>query len=403
MNDAIGAEATPALPAGSAKELGFSPRGLARIVEVLDREIARQTMPGAVVMIGRHGKLACCEALGTLDPGTGTAMRADAVFRIFSMTKPIASVAAMMLVEEGLLRIDEPLSKFIPAFAETKVARFSGSEIVLEEPRRAITIQDLLRHTAGLSHEIVPSPLQSRYADAQLWRRDRTNEEHALLMAELPLLCHPGTAWNYSRSVEVLGRVIEIVAGQSLGAFLAARIFEPLDMRDTGFFQPEGRGPGRIAQPFAHDPWTGAPVALFDACEKPAFEAGGGGLVSTAADYARFAEMLRSGGSLDGRRILGRRTLSFMTANHLDPAIANAPDPLPPGFGFGLGFAVRTHAGLAPFPGSVGQYFWNGAAGTQFWVDPAEDLWAILMVQAPGQREHLRVLIRTLVYAALDD
>jgi CubicO group peptidase (beta-lactamase class C family) len=309
----------------------------------------------------------------------------------------------MMLVEEGRLRLDEPLARYIPAFAAAKVARFEDEKMVLAEARRAITIHDLLRHTSGLSHEIIASPLQAIYAAAQLSRRNRSNAEHAAAVAALPLLCHPGTAWNYSRSVEVLGRVIEIVDGRSLGEALSARIFEPLAMHATGFTAPADAPSERIAQPFANDPWTGEPVALFDVGEAPRFEAGGGGLVSTVLDYARFAEMLRRGGILDGRRILGSRTLRYMTANHLDPSVADAPEPLPPGFGFGLGFAVRTQAGLAPFPGSVGQYFWNGSAGTQFWADPTEDLWAILMVQAPGQREHLRVLIRTLVHAALDD
>ena len=353
-------------------------------------------------MIGRHGKVALCDALGVQDPSTGAPMLVDSVFRIFSMTKPITSVAAMMLVENGELRLDEPLSKFIPAFAKVKVARFEHGTMELVEPRRAITIHDLLRHTSGLSHEIVPTPLQSRYAEARLARRDQSNAEHAERIAELPLLCHPGSEWNYSRSVEVLGRVIEIVSGSSLARFLRQRIFEPLQMHDTGFFIEKSRAEGRVAQPFAHDPWTRTPVALFPVLEEPRFEAGGGGLVSTAPDYARFAEMLLSGGILQGARILSSRTIGFMTVDHLDPSVTPAPDPLPPGFGFGLGVAVRTRAGLSPFPGSVGQYFWNGTAGTQYWADPAEGLWSILMVQAPGQREHLRVLIRTLVYAALE-
>ena len=394
---------TPALPVATPEELGFSPARLSRLSEILKAEIARGTIPGAVIMIGRHGKVAFCEALGVQDPSTGAPMRVDSVFRIFSMTKPITSVAAMMLIENGALRLDEPLSKFIPAFAKVKVARVRHGTMELVEPRREITIHDLLRHTSGLSHEIIPTPLQSRYAEVRLARRDRSNADHAELIAELPLLCHPGSEWNYSRSVEVLGRVIEIVSRTSLGSFLRQHIFEPLQMQDTGFFVSQSRAEGRVAQPFAHDPWTRAPVALFPVFEEPRFEAGGGGLVSTAPDYARFAEMLLNGGSLDGARILSSRTVRFMTVDHLDPCVTAAPDPLPPGFGFGLGVAVRTRAGLSPFPGSVGQYFWNGTAGTQYWADPAEGLWSILMVQAPGQREHLRVLIRTLVYAALDD
>ena len=394
---------TPALPADAPGNLGFSTTGLARLGDVLRDEIARKTMPGAVVMIGRRGKVAYLEAFGSQDTLTGKPMRPDSVFRIFSMTKPVTSVAVMMLVEEGRLRIDEPLSKYIPEFADVQVARFSGNQMDLVPPQRAITLHDLLRHTGGLSHELMSSPLQRQYAGLELARRDRTNEEHARLVASLPLLCQPGTAWNYSRSVEVLGRVVEIVSGQSLGAFLTERILRPLQMFDTGFHIEENRGADRQAEPAANDPWTGKAVKLFDMLEKPAFEAAGGGLVSTAPDYVRFAQMLLNGGVLDGIRILGSRTLQLMTANHLGQSVAPAPEPLPPGFGFGLGFAVRTHAGMAPFPGSVGQYFWNGSAGTQFWADPAEDLWALLMVQAPGQREHLRVLIRNLVYAAIED
>lgn len=398
-----GSKQTPPLPVGVPESLGFSASGLGRLADVIRAEIARKTMPGAVVMIGRRGKVAFLESFGTQDARTGQPMRPDSVFRIFSMTKPVTSVAVMMLAEEGLLRIDEPLAKYIPEFADVQVARFSGNQMELVRPQRATTLHDLLRHTAGLSHELSQSPLQGQYAAMELARRDRTNEEHARLVARLPLLCHPGTEWNYSRSVEVLGRVIEIVSGQSLGTFLTERILQPLQMYDTGFHIEESRGGDRLAQPAASDPWTGQPVRLFDMLEKPGFEAGGGGLVSTAPDYARFAQMLLNGGALNGTRIIGSRTLRLMTANHLDPSVKLSPNPVPPGFGFGLGFAVRTQAGMAPFPGAVGQYFWNGSAGTQFWADPAEDLWAILMVQAPGQREHLRVLIRNLVYAALED
>jgi CubicO group peptidase (beta-lactamase class C family) len=360
-------------------------------------------MPGAVVMIGRHGKVAFLRAFGVQDPRTGAAMRTDSIFRIFSMTKPITSIAVMMLVEEGRLSLDDQLAKYIPEFANVEVARFSGSRMMLVLPERPITVHDLLRHTSGLSHELVDSRLQKSYLKSQLARRDRTNEEHARLVAGLPLLCHPGAEWNYSRSVEILGRVIEVVSGQSLGAFLAKRILLPLGMHDTGFHVDESKGRDRLAEPAERDPWADRPVKLFDMLEKPLFEAGGGGLVSTAPDYARFAQMLLNEGTLDGTRLVGSRTLRFMTANHLAPSVKINSGIVPPGFGFGLGFAVRTQLGASPFPGSVGQYFWNGSAGTQFWVDPAEDLWAMLMVQAPGQREYLRVLIRTLVYAALAD
>lgn len=389
------------LPRVHSGDARFNSDGLDRVLRVLESEIQRGTMPGAVIMVGRSGRVVQHEALGVQDPVTGTPMQSDSLFRIFSMTKPIVSVATMMLVEEGSLCIDEPLSKFVPAFSRVKVGQIEGMETKLVDPVREITIHDLLRHTSGLSHEIMETHVQAKYATAQLARRDRSNEEHAERIAELPLLCHPGAEWNYSRSVEVLGRVIEVVSGKSLGEVLHSRLLEPLGMTDTGFFLSADQA-RRAAQPFSRDPWSGDPVALFDVAEVPRFEAGGGGLLSSAPDFARFAQMLLDEGTFAGHRYLGSRTVRFMTANHLNASIPQPPAPLPAGYGFGLGFAVRTDAGLAPFPGSVGSYFWNGAAGTQFWVDPAEQMWALLMVQAPRQREHLRVLIRNLVYAALD-
>lgn len=390
-------------PTGSPEELGFSLDGLARIDRVLCREIDDGIIPGAVVMIGRDGHVAHHKALGCQNPATGEAMRPDSLFRIFSMTKAITSTAALMLMEEGLLSLEDPLSKYIPAFADTPVARFEDG-MLIEVPRETeLTIRHLFLHTAGLSHETIKTPLQQVYADRQLARRDRSNEEHAAEIARLPLLCNPGAQWNYSRAIEVLGRVVEVISGQSLGEFMRARIFEPLGMDETGFTARPADAAKRLAEPFPADPWTGKPVALYDMLEVPAFEAGGGGLVSTAPDYARFAQMILNRGVLGGTRLLGSRTVDFMLADHLPASLTHRPDPLPPGYGFGLGFAIRTHRGQAPNPGSPGQFFWNGVAGTQFWGDPAEGLWAMLMVQAPGQRDRMRNLIRNLVYAALGD
>lgn len=385
----------------SAQTLGFCEERLSRASDILRGEIARGTMPGAVVMIGRRGAVAHLEAMGVQAPGSPAPMRTDSLFRIFSMTKPVVSLAVMMLIEQGRLRLDEPLETFIPAFGRTRVASFDGGRMELVAPARAITIHDLLRHTSGLTYEFFASPLQDLYAEAELARRDLSNADYVEVLAALPLLCQPGTEWNYGRSIEVLGRVVEVASGETLGAFLERHILAPLGMHDTGF-HAAGKD-DRLAQPFAHDRWSGLKVELFDMGETPRFEGGGAGLVSTAPDYARFAQMLLNGGELHGRRLIGSRTLRFMTANHLDAATRIGIGPLLPGFGFGLGFAVRLQAGVAPFPGSVGQYYWNGATGTQFFADPAEDLWAILMMQAPGQRDHLRGLFRTLVYAALDD
>jgi CubicO group peptidase (beta-lactamase class C family) len=370
---------------------------------VLKHEIDKGTIPGAVVMVGRRGKVAHFDALGMQDPATKASMRHDSVFRVFSMTKPITSVAVMQLVEDGKILINDPLSKYFPAFARTQVAVPRDGKLHLVPMVREITIQDLLRHTSGLvSHTIGTGPLQTLYAETGISARTRTNKENAELLATLPLFCQPGTEWKYSRSTDLLGSVIEVVTGQTLGGFLTERILAPLRMTDTGFYIARERAGDRLAEAFSHDPWTGEKVTHWSMTEKPALEAGGGGLVATAMDYARFAQMLTNGGTLDGERIIGKKTLEWMTSDHLGPGVKVESNLIPPGHGFGLGFAVRLQPGMAHYPGTVGQYFWGGRAGTQFWVDPKENLWALLMVQAPGQREYLRVLIRNLVYAAVD-
>jgi CubicO group peptidase (beta-lactamase class C family) len=309
----------------------------------------------------------------------------------------------MMLVEDGRMLINDPVSKYFPAYANVQVATSRDGGLQLAPLAREITIQDLLRHTSGLvSHTIGTGALQSMYLEHGISSRSRTNKENAELLATLPLYCQPGTEWKYSRSTDLLGSIIEVVTGKSLGAFLTERIFAPLKMMDTGFTIDESRGKGRLAEAFAKDPWTGEAVSLWNMLERPNLEAGGGGLVSTAMDYARFAQMLLGGGKLDGERIIGPKTLELMTSDHLGPGVKVESNLIPPGHGFGLGFAVRLERGMAHYPGSVGQYFWGGRAGTQFWVDPKEGLFALLMVQAPGQREHLRVQLRDLVYAAID-
>jgi CubicO group peptidase (beta-lactamase class C family) len=394
---------TPALPRGKPESVGLSSARLKGLTDALRREVDKGTLPGAVAMVGRRGKVAHFDAVGVLDPSSSAPMRPDAVFRIFSMTKPIVSIGIMQLVEEGRLLINEPLSKYIPSFAKTQVAVERDGRLHLVPMVREITIQDLLRHSGGISYEITgPGPVQTLYGQAKLYRRNQTNAEHAETVASLPLICQPGAAWNYSRSTDILGRVIEIVSGKSLGAYLTDHILAPLRMTDSGFHIDEARGKGRLAEPFPTDPWTGAKVTYFSMTDKPIFESGGGGMVSTAPDYARFAQMLANGGTLDGERIIGRKTLELMTSDHLGPNVRVDSPQIPPGHGFGLGFAVRTHPGMAPYPGSVGQFYWGGAAGTQFWVDPKENLWALLMVQAPGQREYVRMQFRNLVYATID-
>jgi CubicO group peptidase (beta-lactamase class C family) len=215
------------------------------------------------------------------------------------------------------------------------------------------------------------------------------------------LMCQPGAEWNYSRSTDILGRIIELVSGKTLSAFLTERILAPLQMAETGF-HTGAENAGRLAEAFPTDPWTGDKVQLFNMLEKPVMESGGGGLVSTTMDYARFSQMLLNGGVLDGNRIVGRKTLQLTASDHLGPNVKVDSPLIPAGHGFGLGFAVRTHQGMAPFPGSLGQFFWSGMAGTFFWIDPAEDMFAVFMMQGPGQRQYIRSMVRNLVYAAVE-
>ena len=393
---------TPPLPQDRPEALGLSSQRLEKMSDAFKREIDKGTTPGVTILIARRGAVGWFEALGRQSPTAKTPMAPDSIFRIFSMTKPIVSVGVMQLVEDGELLLDDPLTKFIPEFSNQSVAVVNAGKLELRPLIRPITIQDLLRHTSGLAYDhIGDGPVQKMYQQAQVRSRKISNAEHASRIAALPLLCQPGAAWNYSRSTDVLGRVIELVSGRSLGAFLTERILAPLGMSDTGFHSAPANK-GRIAEPFAADPWTGDKVALFNPLEQPVMESAGGGLVSTTMDYTRFCQMLLNGGTLDGTRIIGRKTLQLMTANHLAPNLPTDTSILTPGHGFGLGFAVRTEPGIAPFAGSVGQFFWAGIAGTFFWVDPAEELFAVFMSQGPGQRDYFRTLVRDLVYAAVE-
>jgi CubicO group peptidase (beta-lactamase class C family) len=384
------------LPAATPEDVGLSAPALDRLSSALKDRVAGGHVPGAVALVARHGKVAYFEAFGSRDPASGAPMTKDAIFRIYSMTKAIVSVAVMMLWEEGRLLLGDPIGKYLPALANPKV----GAEGAAAE--RPITVQDLLRHTSGLTYEFRGNtPVHKAYAEAKIARLRQTNEEHVAALGSVPLLHQPGTRWEYSRSTDVLGRLVEVVSGQSLGAFLTERVTGPLGMTDAGFSVPE-KDFGRLAEAFAKDPETHTDVALLDVKRPAIFESGGGGMVSSTMDYARFLAMLLGNGRLGETRLLGRKTIELMTSDHLG-TITGSPDLLPPGHGFGLGFAVRLQAGMAPFPGSVGNYYWGGAAGTTFWVDPAERLFAVMMIQAPVQREYYRLLFRDLVYAAVTD
>jgi len=392
---------TPSLPQAKPESIGLSNARLQKMSDAFKREIDKGTLPGATVLVARKGQIGWFDAIGRQAPA-GAPMAHDSIFRIFSMTKPIVSVGIMMLVEDGHFILSDPVAKFIPEFADLKVGVENNGKLDLVPLKRPMTVQDLLRHTSGLTYDHTGNGLvQQLYQASRLRSRKITNAEHATMLAAIPLICQPGEAWNYSRSTDVLGRIIEVVSGKSLGAFLTERILAPLQMTETAFHTGE-QNSGRLAEPFATDPWSGDKIQLFNMLEQPVMESGGGGLVSTTMDYARFAAMLLGGGALDGNRIIGRKTLELMASNHLGPNVKVDSPLMPAGHGFGLGFAVRTQAGMAPFTGSPGQFFWSGMAGTFFWIDPAEDLFAVFMMQGPGQREYIRSMLRNAVYAAVE-
>jgi CubicO group peptidase (beta-lactamase class C family) len=394
---------TPPLPQAKPESLGLSSIRLQRMSDAFKRDIDKGTIPGVTVMVARRGQIAWFDALGKQNPAASTPMAHNTIFRIFSMTKPIVSVGIMMLLEEGYFLLNDPVSKYIPEFSNQKVGVENNGKLDLVPLTRPITIQDLLRHTSGITYDHTGNGLvQQLYQQSRLRSRKISNAEHAALVASMPLMCQPGAEWNYSRSTDILGRIIEVVSGKSLSAFLTERILAPLQMAETAFHTGTENA-DRLAEPFAADPWTGEKVQLFNMLEKPVMESGGGGLVSTTMDYARFCQMLLNGGVLDGNRIIGRKTLQLMASDHLGPEVKlNGHLVGLPGHSFGLGFAVRTHEGLAPFAGSVGQFFWSGIGGTFFWIDPKEELFTVFMAQGPGQREYFRSLVRSLVYAAVE-
>jgi len=392
----------PPLPHAKPESIGLSTARLQLLSDAFKREVDKGTLPGATVLVARRGQIGWFDAIGRQSPLAAAPMTQDTLFRIFSMTKPIVSVAIMTLIEDGHFLLSDPVAKFIPEFASQKVGIEHNGELELVPLKRPMTVQDLLRHTSGITYDHTGNGMVQRlYQQSRLRSRKITNAEHAALVASLPLMCQPGAEWNYSRSTDILGRIIEVVSGKSLSAYLAERILAPLQMAETAFHTPEANA-GRLAEAFPADPWTGEKIQLFNMLEKPVMESGGGGLVSTTMDYARFSQMLLGGGTLDGVRIIGRKTLELMASNHPAAGVKVDSPLMPPGHGFGLGFAVRTDAGIAPFPGSPGQFFWSGMAGTFFWIDPKEDLFAVFMMQGPGQRQYTRTLVRNGVYAAVE-
>ncbi len=387
----------------------FDPRGLRCMVGAIEAQVATGRIPGATLLLSRHGQQ-FEQAFGRQKPDAPQPMATDTIFRIYSMTKPIVSVALMMLVEQGRLLISEPVSNFLPEFKGLQVGVESIGEdgkpqLALTPCINEMTVQDLLRHTAGLTYGIFGAQtlVKAAYRDSGVESRNVSNAELVTELGQLPLAYQPGTVWEYSRATDVLGALLERLSGQTLDVYLQEQIFAPLGMIDTGFWVDPAQQ-HRIAEPFEVDPVTGNKVRLIDVTQRPSFLSGGGGLVSTAHDYLRFARMLLNQGELDGVRLLSRKTLAFMTVDHLGalPGAMNGPMYLPgAGYGFGLGFGVRLAEGGPFTPGSVGDYNWSGLAGTYFWIDPQEDLIAIWLMQAPEQRNYYRQLIRNLVAGCL--
>lgn len=389
---------------------GFSAERLARIGAHMERYIEERKLPGMMTVVARAEGVPHFECFGSRNDATGAPMTADTIFRIYSMTKPITTVAALMLMEEGLLQLADPVAKFIPAFADTKVFVRSGyTDMELAEQGPPMTIQHLMTHTAGLSYGFHrDSPVEEMYRQSQ--RRDRGVELSDVVeeFAQLPLVHQPGTAWRYSVATDVLGHVVERASGQSLDDFFRERIFEPLGMMDTGFWVPENQV-HRFAATHGPDPQAGE-LSVIDAPESSRFlqptrnYSGGGGLVSTAADYLQFARMLLNEGTLNGNRLLGRKTVELMRMNHLPATLLpiGIGDSELRGYGFGLGVSVLMDVARGATPGSAGLYGWSGAACTRFWVDPAEELIGMFFTQyMPSGRYPIQSEFRTLVYQAV--
>lgn len=386
---------------------------LRNLDDTLTRDVAAGRLPGAVVMVYRDGRIVHERVFGMRDAPSQSPMTADSIFRIYSMSKPIVTVGLMMLVEDGRVQLNEPVARYLPEFKELQLGvekKDAAGNLVLERvpSPRAPTVQDLLRHTSGLTYGVFGKSLvKSEYLKAGVHKADLSNTEFSRKLATMPLAYVPGTTWEYSRSTDVVGALIERVSGQTLGVYLQQRILGPLQMKDTGFSVPADKL-NRLAEPLKIDPDSKQAVTLLDVTKPPVFESGGGGMVSTAADYLRFSRMVLAGGELDGVRILSPKTMQLMTRDHLGADViraSRAPGAstgyLPgPGFGFGLGFAVRVAEGEAVNPGSVGEANWGGLGGTYFWIDPRENLIGIWMMQAPGQREYYRHLFKNMVYGA---
>jgi CubicO group peptidase (beta-lactamase class C family) len=407
-----GAFAADPLPRAKPETVGMSSERLGRIGAALRADVEKGRLPGAVVAVARKGKLVYYQAFGYLDKDAGTKMTPDAIFSIASMTKPIVAVGALTLLEHGQIQIDEPVGTYLPQLSKMQVAVLKsadgGAGFDTVAAQRQVTIQDLMRHTSGIIYGgRGATPVHKLYpASSSSAGTGMTGKEFVDKLGSLPLLHQPGSTWDYGFGLDVLGLVIEKVSGQPLGQYLQAQVFKPLGMRDTAFAVPPEKAK-RYAKALANDPDTGKPQFVLDLTKPLKFDCGGGCAASTASDYIRFAQMLLDGGTLEGRRILSRKTVEYMLSNQLAPntvnLIANA-DPTSADMGFGLGVAVRTTPGIVRKVGSVGEFSWNGAYGTSWWADPKESLAVVFMAQTPGPiRWHYRYVINALVEQAIID
>jgi CubicO group peptidase (beta-lactamase class C family) len=393
----------------SSAAASFSRERLARVGDYVRTEIATGKIPGAIILIQQHGQPVYFENFGVRDVDSKRPMTPDTIFRLYSMSKPITSVAAMMLVEDGKLSLDDPVSKYIPAFSDVQVGVEKPDEngraaLVLEPVKRPITIEDLLRHTSGLTYGFYgDSAVRKLYAQADLFNSDMTNAEFADRIAKLPLAEQPGTRWDYGHSTDVLGRVIEVISEQSLFQFEKRRLLDPLGMTDTAFYVADAAKRSLIAEPMPEDRAISPLTRISDPMMPRRWESGGAGMVGTVGDYARFAQMLLNGGTLDGKRYLKPETIALMTSDHIGPETKIARDYYyHPGAysGFGLGFAVRTSTPPnTSWP--LGEYRWDGVAGTFFFIDPTDDMFVVFMAQTPSQRGRIQLELKTLIYEAL--
>lgn len=393
------------------EKLGFSKARLDRLGGIFEEKISSKMWPGSVSIIARNGHLVHFEAHGTMDPAGSRPMRKDSIFRVMSMTKPVVAVAAMTLVEKGVLNLDDPVERYLPELKGLKVANPTNpsAPIALE---RSIIIYDLLRHASGLVWARAVEPTRPAYvrdiakayeaADLQPGATNQTPEEFLTKLAAIPLAYQPGTVFDYGISSDVLGVVLERVSGQRLDQFVKKTIFEPLKMKDSDWYVPQDKL-GRLADAFDQDPmkaavWRNAPP---EPTPGPAIRYAGGGMFSTAQDYFRFAQMVLNGGELDGVRVLSPKTLDFMMVNHIQ-GLGGSPAAISgSGYGYGLGFGVRLDLGGSVVPGSVGDAYWPGISGTSFTVDRKEGLVALYLVQAPSNRISARHMFKDVVYSTM--